>query len=215
MISGEKVYWISHNTIHIVYRLLIGGEVAGLKNIPSSGACIMASNHCSHLDPPLVGCSLRRRVTFFARKTLWKPGIAAWWLTTINTIPVDRDGGSDTGAMKATLRTLKAGGLLTLFPEGTRSPDGTLQTPKPGIGFIAAKSQAKVVPCRIFNAHKVLSKDSKLPDLTNRIHIQYGHPITPADYDPGKEAGKQRFQIIAERIMGEIAKIKRPVQQVI
>ncbi|MEM9160744.1 MAG: lysophospholipid acyltransferase family protein [Verrucomicrobiota bacterium] len=215
MISGNTVYWVSHDIIYTLYRSFLGGTVSGIKNIPRAGPCIMASNHESHLDPPVVGCSLRRRVTFFARKTLWKPGIPAWWLNMIETIPVDRDGDSDTGAMKATLRTLKSGGLLTLFPEGTRSKDGKLQKPKPGIGFIAAKSQAKIVPCRIFNSHKVLSRDSKLPNLSSKVHVVYGKPLLPEDYDPGRAAGKQRFQQIAEKIMAEIAKLKKPVQPII
>jgi 1-acyl-sn-glycerol-3-phosphate acyltransferase len=108
------------------------------------------------------------------------------------------------------LAALKNGGVLTLFPEGTRSPDGTLQSAKPGIGLIAAKSQSAIVPCRIFNAHKALSKESKLPNLNLSIHIVYGKPLLPIDYDPGKSAGKQRYQQIADNIMSAISKIKRP-----
>lgn len=215
MTLGDRVYWICHSTIRYVYKQLISGDIEGLQNIPQSGACILAVNHASHLDPPLIGCNVTRKINFFARKTLWKPGLASWWLDIIGTIPIDRDGDSDINAMKRTLGTLKQGGLLTLFPEGTRSLDGNLQTAKPGIGLIAGKSQATIVPCRLFNTFGVLSRDSKLPNLSSRIHMVYGKPLAPSEFDPGRQAGKQRYQIIADRIMEAISKLKQPRPTVI
>ncbi len=215
MISGDRVYWICHSTIRYIYLQLVSGDIAGLNNIPRTGACILACNHASHLDPPLIGCKVTRKINFFARKTLWKPGFATWWLDTIGTIPVDRDGDSDISAMKRTLKTLKAGGLLTLFPEGTRTLDGNLQNAKPGIGLIAGKSQATVVPCRIFNTFGVLSRDSKFPDFSKPIHMVYGKPLSPEEFDPGRSAGKQRYQIIADSIMTAISKLERPRPEVI
>ena len=156
-----------------------------------------------------------RKMSFFARKSLWKPGPASWWLNAVDTIPVDRDGESDVRAFKLTIGALKKGGILTLFPEGTRSKDGRLQTAKPGIGMIAAKTQSLVVPCRIFNSNKVLSRDSKLPNLNVSIHLAYGKPLYPSEYDPGKEAGKQRYQMIADRIMENISLLKLPRQKIV
>ncbi len=206
----KKIYWFSFWIIRSLYQTILKGEIEGLRNIPSSGPIILASNHSSHLDPPLLGCNILRVVTYFARKTLWKPGVGGAWMTAVGAIPIDRDGESDISAMKSTLKALKNGAVLTLFPEGTRSPDGTLQTAKPGIGLIAAKSQASIIPCRIFNAHKALSKDSMLPNLDISIHIAYGEPLLPTDYDPGKSVGKERYQQIADNIMAAISQIKRP-----
>ncbi|MBC2604671.1 lysophospholipid acyltransferase family protein [Pelagicoccus albus] len=207
---SPTVYHISSSIAAGVLSQLLIGEVEGIQNVPSRGAVILAVNHASHFDPPLIGCLLRRHINFFARKTLWLNKAASWWLDKVGTIPVDRDGDSDIKAMKSTLSTLKNGGLLTLFPEGTRSPDGNLQKAKPGIGLIAAKSQATVIPCRIFNSAKVLSKGKVLPNFNLSVHMRYGEPITPETYDPGREAGKERYQIVADRIMAEIAKLTRP-----
>jgi len=206
----KRVYWVSFWFIRSFYRNLLLGEVEGLENVPRTGSIILASNHSSHLDPPLLGCNIMRVITYFARKTLWKKGIGAAWMDAVGAIPIDRDGESDIKAMKATLAALKNGGVLTLFPEGTRSPDGTLQSAKPGIGLIAAKSQSAIVPCRIFNAYKALSKESRLPNLNLSIHIVYGTPLFPENYDPGKSAGKERYQRIADNIMAAISKIQRP-----
>lgn len=211
----KRVYWVSFWFIRSFYRTLLLGDVEGLNHVPRSGAVILAANHTSHLDPPILGCSILRAVTYFARKTLWKPGIGASWMDAVGAIPIDRDGESDIQAMKKTLAALKAGGVLTLFPEGTRSPDGTLQSAKPGIGLIAAKSQSAIVPCRIFNAHRALSKDSTLPNFNLSIHIVYGKPLQPEDYDPGRDAGKERYQRIADNIMSAIRKIQRPRPSVI
>lgn len=215
MAFSEHIYRLSHRFAKSVIQQLILGDVEGLSNVPSSGPCILAVNHASHLDPPLLGTQFDRIVTFFARKTLWVGGPFSWWLNAVGTIPVDRDGDSDITAMKRTLQTLKKGGLLTLFPEGTRSKNGKLQKAKPGIGLIAAKSQVVVIPCRIFNSFHVLSKDSFLPNLNVSIHIRYGEPISPDVYDPGREAGKERYQIVADRIMEAISKIERPRPKVI
>ncbi len=211
----KRVYWVSFWFIRSFYRVLLLGDVAGLKNVPKTGSIILASNHASHLDPPLLGCNILRIVTYFARKTLWKPGIGAGWMDAVGAIPIDRDGESDIQAMKRTLAALKADSVLTLFPEGTRSPNGELQSAKPGIGLIAAKSQTAIVPCRIFNAHKALPKDASLPNFNLSIHIVYGKPLQPADYDPGRSAGKERYQRIADNIMSAIAGIKRPRPQAI
>lgn len=208
--TSDRIYWASHSIIQSVYQSLFSGDISGRDHPLPSGKCIIAVNHASHFDPPMVGCHLPRQLTYFARKSLWKPGIATWWLDTVGTIPVDRDGESDVGALRATLNVLANGGALILFPEGTRSPDGRLQPAKPGIGLIAARSQAPVLPCRIFNSHKALSRNSKLPNLNTAVHIAYGQLIGPKVYDPGRTAGKERFQIVADRIMERIAALKQP-----
>jgi 1-acyl-sn-glycerol-3-phosphate acyltransferase len=208
--QGEMdfLYGICHYIITVIYDSAFRGEVVGLENLPKTGACIVASNHASHLDPPIVGCHIPRQLAFFARKTLWKGGFATWWLNGVGAIPVDRDGSSDVGAMKNVLRALQAGKVLTLFPEGTRSPDGTLQPAKSGVGMIACRSRVPVVPARIFNSHIAFGRDGKLRPGT-RVSVVYGKPLQPADYDDPK-AGKERYQLASEKIMAAIAALREP-----
>jgi 1-acyl-sn-glycerol-3-phosphate acyltransferase len=181
----------------------------GLENLPRSGAFLIAANHASHLDPPFIGSHVPRQMSFFARKTLWSGAFASWWLDAVGTIPVDRDGGQDVGALKRVLRALADGKVMILFPEGTRSLDGALQTPKPGVGFIVAKTQVPVVPARIFGSFQAFGKGDKFPHLGTPITIVFGRPIPPEIYDDPK-AGKERFQIASSRIMAEIAKLTPP-----
>jgi 1-acyl-sn-glycerol-3-phosphate acyltransferase len=209
----EPVYGFFHYLTTVVYGIAFRGVVAGQENLPTDGAFLIASNHASYIDPPVVGSLVPRQLCFFARKTLWKPGVASWWLDKVGTIPVDRDGGQDVSALKRVLRSLKDNKGLILFPEGTRTPDGKLQTPKAGVGFIVCKSQVPVVPARIFGSYEAFGKGSSLRPGTP-ISVVFGRPIPPERYDePG--AGKDRYQIASDRIMAEIARLELPTSPVI
>ena len=207
------LYGFCHYVIRTAFDMFFRGEVVGTENLPDSGAFLIAGNHASHLDPPFIGCHVPRQMSFFARKTLWKGGLASWWLDAVGTIPVDRDGGQDVGALKRVLRALAAGTVMILFPEGTRSPNGRLQTPKPGMGFIICKTRVPVVPARIFGSYEAFGKGAKLPRPWP-VTVVFGRPIPPAVYDD-PAAGKERYQIASERIMAEIAKLRPPVERVV
>jgi 1-acyl-sn-glycerol-3-phosphate acyltransferase len=209
----EPVYGWCHAIICDVFQAFFRGDTAGLENLPSTGGYIVASNHASHLDPPIVGLHLPRQVCFFARKTLWKPGIPAWWLTAVGCIPVDRDGGTDVAAIKRVLQALKEGKVIILFPEGTRSPDGRLQPPKPGVGFLACRAGVPVVPARIFGSERALGRSGGLR-LGSPVSVTYGRPLGPADYDD-PSAGKERYARAAERIMSAVAALGPPRENVV
>jgi 1-acyl-sn-glycerol-3-phosphate acyltransferase len=212
-VEMQPVYGFFHYLTTVLYDIGFRGEIAGLENLPRTGSFLLAANHASFLDPPLIGAQVQRQIAFFARKTLWKPGFASWWLDTVGTIPVDRDGGQDVSAIKRVLRALKSDWGLILFPEGTRSPDGQLQAPKAGVGLICCRAQVPVIPVRIFHSFEAYGKGRGLR-LGTRVSIVFGTPIPPAVYDdPG--AGKERYQVASERIMARIAQLQEPVALVI
>lgn len=209
----EPLYGVCHYAIGQIYQMFFRGEVAGQENLPRKGAFLIASNHASHLDPPAVGSQLPMQMAFFARKTLWKPGFASWWLDGVGTIPVDRDGGADVTAIKRVLQALKQEKPVILFPEGTRSPDGNLQPPKPGVGLIACRTQVPVVPTRVFGSFNAFGRGGKLR-LATPVTIVFGKPLLATDYDhPGD--GKDRYQRASERIMAAIARLEKPIIPVI
>jgi 1-acyl-sn-glycerol-3-phosphate acyltransferase len=210
----EPLYGVCHYFVRVAHDVLFRGEVAGIDHLPRTGPFLIAGNHASHLDPPLIGSHVPRQMSFFARKTLWSGGIASWWLDNVGTIPVDRDGGQDVGALKRVLRALADGKVMILFPEGTRSPDGQLQIPKPGVGFIVCKTQVPVVPARIFGSHEAFGKGAKVPRFGTPISVVFGKPLQPAEYDD-PAAGKERYQVASNRIMAAIAKLQRPAVKVV
>lgn len=212
-VGMQAVYGVCHYVIRVMYDMFFRGEVVGLDNLPRTGGFLLAANHASFLDPPLIGCQISRQIAYFARKTLWKRGVASWWLDEVGTIPVDRDGGQDVSAIKRVLRAIKEERGLILFPEGTRTLDGKLQPAKPGVGFIACRTQVPVVPVRIFGSFEACGKGQPLR-LGTPVTIVFGKPILPSEYDNPK-AGKDRAQIASERIMAEIARLHPPPEQVI
>jgi len=212
-VEMEPVYGLFHYLSMTVSDLAFRGDVVGAENLPRRGGFLIAANHASHLDPFLIGAHVPQQVAFFARKTLWKPGVVAWWLDAVGTIPVDRDGGADVTAIKRVLQALKQGRTVIMFPEGTRSANGQLQPPKPGVGMFACRAGVPVVPTRIFGSFEAFGKSGTVR-LGTPVTVVFGRPLQPAEYDqPG--AGKERYQLASERIMAEIARLRPPAEQVI
>jgi len=185
---------------------------SGMRNVPLSGSAIFAANHISFYDPPAIGCQVHRPFNYFARDTLYK-GLFGKALHKLDTIPVARNN-ADVKSLKAIFKALKKQGAVAMYPEGTRSADGKLAEPKPGAGMIACKSQATVIPTRIFGTFEAYGRNHKLPTLGGSIHIAYGKPMTTAELDPGKDH-PERYLEASRRIMAEIAKLEAPEQVVI
>ena len=172
---------------------------------------ILASNHASFLDPPLVGAGLSRGINYLARESLFRfPGIGAL-LRSWNAVPVDRDGGGAAG-LKAILDRLLAGGGIILFPEGTRTRDGRLQPARSGIGLVVIKSNAPVVPVRVFGTYEAYGRHVKFP-RPKRITVKYGRPMSLEKWRAeaktcSKPRLKEIYQEIANEIMAAIAKLE-------
>lgn len=212
-VEMEPVYGFFHYLTTVLYDICFRGDVAGTENLPPYGGYLVAANHASHLDPFIIGARLPRQVTFFARKTLWKAGFAARWLDAVGVIAVDRDGGSGVTAIKRVLHALKEQKTIIMFPEGTRSPTGMMQTPKPGVGLFACRAQVPVVPARIFGSFEAFGKSSAVR-LGTPVTVVFGRPMAPADYDD-PAAGKERYQVASDRIMTRIAQLQQPGAPVI
>jgi 1-acyl-sn-glycerol-3-phosphate acyltransferase len=185
----------------------------GVEFIPRRGGFIVAANHASLLDPPIVGAQVPRQLAAFARKTLWKGGISSWWLDIVGVIPVDRDGGSDVGAIRRVLQTLRQEKGIILFPEGTRTPNGRLQRAKAGVGLMACRTGVPVVPARVFGSFEAFGRDGPLR-LGTRVTVVFGRPLLATEYDDHSE-GKERYQHASDRIMSAIAALELPRPTVI
>ena len=206
-------YGFFHYLAGTIHSMWFRGEVAGTENFPRTGPFLIASNHASHLDPPLVGSQIAKQMRFFARKSLWHSRFLGWWLDQVETIAVERDTG-DIGAIKKVLQALKDDRAVVLFPEGTRSPDGLLHKPKAGVGLMACKTGVPVVPCRVYGSFEAYGKGRLIPRFGTPVTIVFGPPIPASDYDD-PSAGKARYETAAQRIMDRIAALPRPVYAVI
>ncbi len=157
-------YWIVWISAWIVARTVFFMRVRGARNMPPTGPVIVIANHSSHLDPPLVAVALHtRRMGFLAKAELWKSRLLGALIGTLGSIPIER-GASDRRAYEACLNTLKAGNVLLVFPEGTRSADGTLQPFEAGAARLAAAVPGcMVLPVRIRGSYQAWGGKRKYP----------------------------------------------------
>lgn len=151
----------------------------GRELVPAAGGALMLSNHQSMLDPVLVGVSCNRRLNYVARKTLFKFAPFRWLINSVDAIPIDREG-SGFGGLKETLKRLKRGEIVLLFPEGTRTPDGAVQAMKPGFIVIARRSQVPLIPVAVDGPYDAWPRQQKLPRPAT-INVQFGPAITPEE----------------------------------
>lgn len=199
------IYSLSWLISLILAKIYTGFRVFGRENVPREGAFILASNHESNADPFLLGISLpcSKWFSYLAKKELFEGRFRGWYFRKIHAIPLDRSE-ADTSAIKTALKVLKSGRPMVLFPEGTRSKGKGLQPGKPGVGFIAAKSTAPVVPAYIEGSYKAFPEGFRSMNRS-RVNIFIGKPL----YFNGAEyKNKESYQKISNRIMEEIARLK-------
>ena len=178
-------------------------KIEGRENVPHGG-CLIVSNHASYLDPTTVGWAVAREIFYLGRKTLFKPPVMNWFLPICNVIPIDRDSGDSSGLRKI-IRMLRGGDAVLLFPEGTRTPDGTMQAPEAGAGLVALKSGVPILPVRVFGSFECLSRHQKRLRF-GPMRVVIGKPYLPPLPERGKE--REAYEPIAQEMMRRIAELK-------
>src|SRR5579859_5970118 len=154
------VYSISKFLLCVILTVFFGFRVDGRRHEPGGGPVIVVSNHLSDLDPLVVGSALRRRVTFMAKHELFEvPGVR-WWITKCGAFPVRR-GAPDRQALRTPLGILHGGGVLVMFPEGTRGLDRTLREPEPGAALLARRTGAALLQVAVLGTDVVLPRDAQ------------------------------------------------------
>jgi len=137
-------------------------RVFGKRNIPGEGPVLFVSNHQSLLDPVLIGVGQKREVHYLARDTLFSHALFRRLIVSLNALPVKRED-ADHVAFRRAIEVLKKDRQLLIFPEGTRTQDGSLGGIHPGWALLAARSQATIVPAIIEGAHDAWPRAVKLP----------------------------------------------------
>jgi 1-acyl-sn-glycerol-3-phosphate acyltransferase len=200
------IYRLGYTISKVVAKLGFRLRIYGRENLIEDGPAILASNHASYLDPPLVGVSCRKDVYFLARKSLFERPVIGPLIAQLNTIPVDRDRG-DVGAVRAMIKLLKSGNRVLVFPEGTRSKDGNLQPARAGVGLLIAKSLAPVVPVRVFGSYAALPRSGGIRFVP--ITVVIGKPLFFTKQDLGTDE-RAAYQVLSDRVMAAIAALQMP-----
>lgn len=160
------------------FALYGGWRVSGREDVPESGGALLVANHASFLDVFLLGMSMRRPLNYVARSTLFVP-VIGFLMRSIGGFPIQREGMGASG-MKETLRRIRNGGIVTLFPEGTRTPDGELGPLKPGIAVLVARAGVPVIPAGIAGTFEAWPRTRRFP-RPRPLRIHYGRPIVPEE----------------------------------
>jgi len=200
------IYRLGYTLSLVVAKLAFRLRIYGRENLIEDGPAILASNHASYLDPPLVGVCCRKDVHFLARKSLFEKPVFGPLLTQLNTVPVDRDRG-DVGAVRGMIKLLKSGKRVLVFPEGTRSSDGNLQSARAGVGLLIAKSLAPVVPVRVFGSYAALPRSGGIRFVP--ITVVIGKPLFFTKQDLGTDE-RAAYQVLSDRVMSAIAALEKP-----
>ena len=163
----------------------------GTYRVPRRGGVLLVSNHQSFMDPIMATMALPRECSYMARDSLFSNPLFGWLIRSVNSFPVKR-GSGDVGAIKESLRRLKQGRALLVFPEGTRTEDGQIQPMLPGLAALAKRARVPVVPVLIDGVYQAWPRDSVLP-RPGDVVVEYGKPMTPDDY-----AGMDAAELMTE-----------------
>jgi cytidylate kinase len=205
--------------LRAVARAVLRIRFEGDDNLPRTGALIVAANHASSADPVLIGAFLNKQlgrpVNWLGKRELLEFPVTGWAFRIAGIHPVDRDA-ADLDAFRTAMRILEAGQVLAVFPEGTRSRDGALQQVREGVGMLALRSGAPVLPVAVVDSDLAWPRGSLLPRFGRRVTVRYGKPFSPADEmatggTPAK--GRQATQAATRSIMTRIAALLPPRQR--
>jgi len=192
------LYDLAKFTINIAGKALWRTRAYGTGNVPADGPLIVACNHRSYLDPPMLGTYCPRRLAYMAKAELFTIPVLGAAIRAVGAYPVDREG-SSTAAIKRSLEVLRAGGAIGIFPEGTRNLDGTVQAHE-GVALLASLSKAPVVPAAL-----VGTADAK---RFHQIKVAFGTPLRlPAD----RKATREDLAKFTDDVMSAIAALAESI----
>ena len=170
---------------------------------------LLASNHVSYLDPPLVGCTVRHTIFFLARKTLFRFKVSGWLFPRLHALPVDQER-PEMSSLRRIIRLVKGGRQIVVFPEGERTLDGKIKDPQPGMGLVIAKSRPLIIPMRIFGAYEAMPRGRSNVIRFTQIHLVVGQPFRFTDEELDAAKDKDSYYKLAQKVMEKIGEIELP-----
>ena len=197
------LYWIGKSLSVFICRFFGRWQVIGRENIPLTGGVLLCGNHISYIDPPTLGAGCPRPVHFMAKLELFHVPILGFLIKRVGAFPVKR-GSADRSALRTAIELLQGGEIVGMFPEGTRSLDGKLKAPEPGVGLIALRAKVPVTPVALIDTNQLLRPHSFLFRFS-RVKVIYGKPVTLDDL--ADQGGREAVEETGRRIMAAIGKL--------
>jgi 1-acyl-sn-glycerol-3-phosphate acyltransferase len=191
------------------FWLLFRLRVEGREHEPQAGPVLAVCNHASAIDPPIAGVALRRRAWYMAKDELLRIPVLGPLLRSVGTFPVRR-GEADRVSIRTALQVLDRGGVLLMFPEGTRSPDGRLRPAEPGAALLALRTGATVLPMAVIGTHRAMPKGARFPKRVPVV-VRLGPTITVPRHE--SRLDRALLDEWGQRFMAAVAALLPPDQQ--
>lgn len=177
--------------------------------MPETGGVMVVSNHQSHFDPPLIGAGLRRRLNYLARKSLFKSRALAWLIEMLDAIPLDIEGIGFEG-IKESMKRLRGGEMILIFPEGARTWDGNMAPFKEGALTLAQKCKVAILPTAIDGCFEAWPRMNKFPRLWGKFRVAYGEPIPYEDFkDLSEEDLRRRIENRIQKLIDQLKELEK------
>ena len=196
------ILWI---LTRVVGRVFLRYRTRGAERVPATGGVLLAANHASYADIPLLGCGVRRRLFYLGRANLFSWPLMGPILRWLGWIPLKIERW-DRRAFRTAAELLKAGKAVVIFPEGTRTTDGTLQPGKPGIGVLVAEARCPVVPVYLRGTYQVLPTGASWP-RRHPVEVSFGESMDFQE-ECRQYQGKELYQRISHTVMARIAELR-------
>ena len=178
----KRSYWIVYSLVRWFFKRFFHLQIYGVSHL-RPGPGLIAANHCSFYDPPVLSISCPEEVHFLGKESLFRVPLLGRLIRILNTHPISRSA-TDIGTLKQVLQLLKEGKKLIIFPEGARSPDGRLQPLERGLAFLTQKSGCTVFPAYLHGTFEAWPASQKCPKLHGRMACIFGSPIEWEEFAP-------------------------------
>ncbi len=198
-VPGSPFYRALKTVFRISTSVLFDLKAYGLEHVPSTGGVLLLSNHQSFLDPPCVTVALRRPASFLAKSELFENPAFSWFIRQLNAFPV-RQGAGDVGAVRETIRRLKEGHVITVFPEGTRADGSDMLPLQGGFALIVRKAGVPIIPVAVDGTGRALPKDA-IALRPTPVRVQFGPPMDVAHLKPAqivRAVDRELHRLLAE-----------------
>jgi len=198
-------YWFCRRLTIFSFAIFFGIRSLWRERVPESGGLLLVSNHQSYLDPPLAAVGLNRPVSFMARRSLFRNPLFRWLIRSLNALPISREG-LDTQAMREAVSRLKRGEALLLFPEGTRTVDGSVGRLRGGFDLLARRAGVPVTPMAVDGAFNAMPRNGGGLRFV-QLMAGYGRTIT------AEEVARLSREALQERVRDEIVRVLRELRR--
>lgn len=203
---SDLMYSLSRGSLELAVRMFFRLKITGHENFPKP-PFIVVSNHTSLLDPPIVGAACKKyTVNFMVKQELFEMPLVKHWSKSVECIPLRRGDNSIRG-LRESLRRLKQGKVVGIFPEGTRSSDGSLREAKTGTGFLIALAKVPVVPIYVYGTAEALPK-GKAAKPWSKVGAIIGKALSPQDLKLDDASGKDHYERVSNDVMAAITGLR-------